>query len=226
MAESSTGSIIKYGLLGLAGWWLYSTFFSTSTAPAPASSSGTGAGSPPASASPASSSGGAAAAAQPAAYSGPSLATLYANFLAATKAAVGSDPQVTCPSSTAGQSAALACQGQFTALQAAGGPVALTAPGVLAACLADAVNVAKNAPACDLPQATYDVFNWYLMNRSNAPAALSAPLDPPDHTSVIPITQYWAWVSPLLQKQIVGLSGMGAWGMGHIGAIRQIVRSA
>jgi hypothetical protein len=37
------GDLIKWGLLGLAGWWVYETFFNTTTAAAPAATSTTAA---------------------------------------------------------------------------------------------------------------------------------------------------------------------------------------
>lgn len=53
MAQSSGGGIIKWGLIALAGWWVYENYFSAPTAAAPAlpAPSATPAATPPASSS-------------------------------------------------------------------------------------------------------------------------------------------------------------------------------
>jgi hypothetical protein len=81
--------------------------------------------------------------------------------------------------------------------------------------------IAAKTPAASAParcaagsiQATYDVFNWYLLK---ANPSISAPPNAPDHTTQITLTQYWQWAAPLLKAQIAGLSGLGRHGLGAV----------
>lgn len=219
MADSTIEKVLLFGGLGIAGWWIYSTFFSGASTAASSSVStpggtGTGAGSGSGSAAPPSSP----AAPSLPTYSGPTLAQLYQSLLSAVQAGYnGGDKSVTCPGSDP-SSAMAGCQSQYQ-ITAANPLTAPAAAQTLAACL----ELANKPPSsCLIPSASYDVFNWYLTNRAGLPSSLVAPANP-NHTAVISITDYWSWASPLLQAQVKGLSGLRGRGMGHIANIRSIV---
>jgi len=54
------------------------------------------------------------------------------------------------------------------------------------------------------PVASYDVHNWYLVNRANV-GVKDGELVAPDHTSQISLNDYWSWASGQLSNQ--GLVG-------------------
>lgn len=72
------------------------------------------------------------------------------------------------------------------------------------------------------PTASYDVHNWYLVNRTSA-GVQDGQLSAPDHTSEITLTAYWAWAAPQIQALFPGLSGLGDVYAG-LGALARTVR--
>ena len=236
MDESTGEKLVMFGLLGLGAWWVYSTFFSGAAAvpasPAPGASPAGGtaaAGGGPASPSPAASS-----APTPASYSGPSLAQMFAALKAKVATAYqNGETAVTCQQSF-GTASNLSGFGAIEANAPSARTSAAATGGVSRVIAARSIpltgGIVTNAPrvtapaGCSTYSATYDVLNWYLTQTGMLGQTVTP--DPPDHTSIVTLEQYWAWVSPLLQQQIQGLSGMGRWGLGHIGNIRAIVRGA
>jgi hypothetical protein len=73
----------------------------------------------------------------------------------------------------------------------------------LAASAGDPALVTANG----VTSATCDVFNYYLV--AAGVGVTDGMLDCSDHTTQIPVTQYWAWAAPQLQAAIPGLSGLG-----------------
>lgn len=146
---------------------------------------------------------------------------MYRALRSALAAAVGSDPAVTC-GGLSGFGA-----GPRGGGSAIVGPVNVpgqrvrisSLPGVRARLPLPAAGPAAPPASCSSYSATYDVFNWYLVNRANV--GISTAPAPPDHTSVITDAQYWAWAAPLLQAQTPGLAG---WGLGNFASIGRICR--
>ncbi len=210
--SSGVGEAVKWGVIILGAYWLYETFFAASGAAAasgsPAAAAGDGSSAPPAAA------GGTTPAAAASVYSGPDLDAIYQALQRAVTAAWGSDPSLTCavglqglgvgPGARTAGAATLPGESTDTALALRGG-------------IAPRGSVQMGGGVCPPASitATYDVFNWYLMQA--APAIGRAP-DSPDHTSQITLSAYWQWAAPALQKQIPGLAGiagLGAiWGLG------------
>ena len=60
---------------------------------------------------------------------------------------------------------------------------------------------------CSNPYATYDVFNYYLVA---AGVGVSTAPNPPDHSTQLSLSDYWAWAAPELQQAMPGLSGDAA----------------
>jgi hypothetical protein len=235
--ESGVGTVVKWGILGVAAYWIYTTFFSGSIK-LPAL--GTEAyGDWPATSSTSSSSTSTTTPSTPSApstpaYSGPSLDQMYANLQASVQAAYGSNPALSCGTTTG---TGVSGFGGFGAtpsrmLQPVGGsssrslqPVGTTSPSRLRSVNTQPVIVGTmipssggtQTPPANCPtgsiQATYDDFNWYLLQ---ANPSISAPPNAPDHTSQITLNQYWQWAAPLLKQQIPGLSGLGRYGLGAI----------
>lgn len=102
------------------------------------------------------------------------------------------------------------------------GTVAKTAPPLttsvttLAAMLANTLAAEKAALGSDPslsgdasnPVADYDVHNYYVVHSGNGiPDGL---LQAPDHTTLLTLSDYWAWAAPQLSAKIAGLSGVGA----------------
>ena len=138
-------------------------------------------------------------------YSGPSLAQMFQALLAAVQADA-SNPAITCgvgtPSNLSGVGAVETnAPRTSTTSVIASRSIPLVNGGVVR----NTPRVSPSGP-CANPIGTYDDFNWYLVNRANV-GITSAP-NPPDHTSQITLTDYWAWAAPLLQQQIPGLSGV------------------
>lgn len=132
------------------------------------------------------------------AYSGPSLAQMFAALRKAEQAAFGSDSSLTC-----------------------GGGGAMSGLGILRAPSSiDVTRASGSAPSrgqstvaapvtsCANPYATYDGHNWYLTQRANV-GVTDGQLAAPDHTTLVSLSDYWAWAAPLLQRQIPGLAGLG-----------------
>ena len=148
-------------------------------------------------------------------YTGDSLAQMFAALQATVAASYGQDPALTCePSGVSGLGVLeRAAMPTSPAFPRGGdyGPVAVSpvAPNVpVSGTVSPApVSTAPATPAtCSNPYATYDVFNYYLVQANIGVTAAPAP---PDHTSQISLTDYWAWAAPLLQQQMPGLSGFG-----------------
>lgn len=140
------------------------------------------------------------------AYSGDSLAQMLAGLTKEVTAAYGADPALSCSASNSGESVTTA-QANLTSTQAAlsqspADPTLLLQLGLDLQALATASSA---APAtCQNPYATYDVFNYYLVAANVGVTTAPAP---PDNTSVISLSAYWAWCAPLLQQAMPGLSG-------------------
>ena len=209
MAKDSMTPILLLGGAGLAYWgytqgWFSSLFGAAAAVPAssgassPGAAAGTGSG--PGTPAPSGPS-------QPS-YSGPSLDQMFQSLQSAVQAAYGSDPALSCgvgsPQSLSGYGAveANAPRGQTNAVAVSRVIAAQSNPL--------SGGVVTNAPrgavsgSCSNPLATYDVFNWYLV--SAVPSVGSAP-NPPDHTTVISLTDYWVWAAPLLKQAMPGLAG-------------------
>ena len=206
MAKDSGSTILILGAVGVAVYgWYQGWFASLLGTPASASSvpAATTAGAATPTAAPAAASTPASPAA-PAGYGGPSLAQMFAALQSAVAASYGSDPALSCGSS-----------GNLSGLglvRLVGGPVLRTPGGATspsAGAPAGSSAPASSQPAtCSNPIAsTYDVFNWYLVNRANVGVS-SAPTPPPNNGPVS-LSDYWAWAAPLLQAQMPGLAGLG-----------------
>lgn len=191
---------VKIGALGGAAylgylWWQKQQVGGTGAAASPGTSSPAQAASSTAAASTTPASTPAAAK-----YSGPSLDAMYSQLIAAVSAAYGGDPAIGCPGS--GLSA-----GPMSARSNRPGSPG-SRPGPTAA-------LATAPKACSTPLADPNVWNWYLVNRTQS-GVTNAP-DPsvafPGADLSVQITgaQYWAGVSPLLAKQL-GMSGLGFFG--------------
>jgi hypothetical protein len=233
--DSTVSTILKFGLLGGAAWWVWNTFFSSAASPISATGTASGGGTTGA-AGTATNTGANASASQTGGtaaptYSGPSLATIRGNLLAAVQSAYGSDSAIGCAGSGSSLSGFGAIETNGPRVGTGGVSIVTrrSATGYTAASPGGSLGVETNMPrgnaaACSTFQATYDVFNWYLTNRSQIPS--SVPIvgpNPPDHTTVVTFDQYWAWVAPLLQQQVKGLSGFRG-GLGHFQALAGVCR--
>lgn len=213
MAKDSGSSILILGALGVAVYGYYQGWFSSllgspavGTSPAGSSSAGGATGTAPPAASP--TAGTSSSSGTSATYSGPSLAQIFSNLSAAELAAVGADPALSCPGAPGAPVAAPVLR------RSPGGGIA-TPPTTT-----KPTGVSGLGDACD-PVATYDVHSWYLVYRANS--GITTPPDAPDHTTQIPLSQYWAWAAPLLSQQIPGLSGY-AKGIAGLGALVRAAR--
>lgn len=160
----------------------------------------------------------------PASWSGPSLDTMFANLLAAEQAAIMAsvpDPALSCPGAAV-TAAPLPVNG--------GGSIA-TNPNAPRTANGQPTGTIVGTPAalsgfgasgCLNPVATYDVHNWYLVNRANS-GIVSAPANS-DHTTEISLSDYWVWAAPLLQASNPGLSGGFGRGLGAYAELGRIVQ--
>lgn len=212
---AGSGDILKLALIGGAGYLAYE-WWQNQQAAARASSTGTGTGAASGT-TPAAASGGSAPAPAPASggnsgYSGPSLDAIYAQLVAAAIAGMqGGDTSVTC-----GSNGALSGFGIVRNIGGGTGVVQRKSAGSTGAATSGSTSTGN--ASCSTPLANPDVWNWYLMNRTAMGQYISAAPGPdvafPGADRTVPITgaQYWAGVAPLLQQQLPGLSGLGAFG--------------
>jgi hypothetical protein len=200
-------------LLGIGGLVWYASSQSATSAPASTAGAGTAGSAPPpgaASTATAPQTAAAASAATPAAasYSGPSLAQMYSALVAAVIAGYqGGDTAVTCSGSMSGLGIPRPTTLAPAATVVIPRPVAPTAGGTP---VTAATRVGSNRSGCINPQASPDVWNWYLSQRanvgvSNPPSSAAMGLD--ENTPIDGPT-YWAAASPLLQAAMPGLSGL------------------
>ena len=224
MAKDSTGLILLAGGAAVAyygytqGWFASWGLSPAAATPAPAptptmpAAASTSAALPSATTMPAT-------AATPAgsSYSGPSLAAMLAALTAKVQASIGSDSDLICPASSnsAVSQATANLQAAQTALAQA---QASMIPANVQSAMQDVVTATQalaaaagsaSASTCAVSSvvATYDVWNWFLVNAGVG--VKDGQLQAPDHTSQISLAQYWAWAAPQLQSQIPGLSGLG-----------------
>lgn len=213
------GPLLLLGGLGLA-YYLWSTgYFSSlfgASAASPATSAGTGTSggtAVPAGSSPTATS-------QPS-YSGPTLDQMFANLLAAEQAAMSAsspDTALTCGgASTAGVVSSRSGVDTGIATNPNLGRTAGRTPAGTQAALSG-----LGATVCAMPYATYDVHNWYLVNRAGS--GIAAAPNPPDHTAVLSLSDYWTWAAPLLKAQVPGLSGGFGRGLGAYAELGQLMR--
>lgn len=153
----------------------------------------------------------------PASYSGPSLDQIYAQLLSAAIAGMkGGDTSVSC-AGLSGYRRGLGIGGRGTSLRSSGDPTAplpdprFTHPVAGGIALRSTGSASAAPVSCSTPTATYDVWNWYLVNRTNAgissgPSSSDAGVDP---TVQLTAAQFWAAVAPLLRQRIPGISGFG-----------------
>jgi pyruvate/2-oxoglutarate dehydrogenase complex dihydrolipoamide acyltransferase (E2) component len=149
-------------------------------------------------------------------YSGLSLAAMFSALKARIAQSYGTDPALTCGGQSSGGDGMAAALAQYQKAQqdmqlastAQDSVSAIaTASQELAAALAAIQAAGGSSPAtCDNPTSGYDNFNWYLMNSG---VGVSAAPQPSNGGAQVTLTDYWAWVAPLLQKQIPGLAGLG-----------------
>ena len=215
------GSLLLIGGFGAIAYYLYSQGFFSSFLGTPAAGSpavGTnlatgqtgGTGTPPAST-----------------WSGPSLDAMYAATLAAEQAAMSAsvpDPALSCAGSVI----------SATAPVVNGGGTVATDPNAARTATGQALSTPTytqsalsglGAVSCAMPLATYDVHNWYLANRANS--GITAGPEPPDHTTVVSLADYWTWAAPLLKAANPGLAGGFGRGLGayaELGRLMQIQR--
>jgi hypothetical protein len=137
---------------------------------------------------------------------------MFSALQSAVAAAYGSDPALTCsPGMGLVDRSPIIIGKQI-------GPVLGTGMPAGPASNISSVTPVAAPSTCANPYALYDVFNWYLVNRANV--GISSAPAPPDNTTVLSLSDYWAWAAPLLQAQIPGLSGYGAMyaGLGALAA--------
>lgn len=220
------GSILLIGGFGAIAYYLYSQGFFSSFLGTPAAGSpavGTnlatgqtgGTGTPPAST-----------------WSGPSLDAMYAATLAAEQAAMSAsvpDPALSCAGGVAITPGTAAAP-----LTPVGGGSVATNPNAARTAAGQTTTTPTytqsalsglGAAACAMPQATYDVHNWYLTNRANS--GIAAAPEPPDHTTVVSLADYWTWAAPLLKAANPGLAGGFGRGLGayaELGRLMQMQR--
>jgi hypothetical protein len=199
-------------ILGIGGYmWFASTQSATQS---PTTAGATGGATPPPGLPPIPAS---SPTATPAAWSGPSLAQMYQNLQSIVVAQLGIDPALTCTQGMQGLGIGTGSRGSNliagTPIETgivdtntvnvgphgavAGGVAPRTTPSV------------RNGGGC-VPgsiQATYEVFNYYLLQA--APAIGMVPNAPAGNPPVS-LSDYWNWAGPMLQAQIAGLSGLSA----------------
>ena len=225
MAKDSTQTLVTLGILGAAAyfawqWWQTNcvagaTGFPCSMLPAStaAAATTTSTTTPTATTTTASTP----APATPT-YSGPSLSVMFSALQSAVAAAYGSDPALTCsPGMGIVDRSPIIIGKQIGPVLGTGMPAG-PASNISSVTPVSATSGATRPSRCANPYALYDVFNWYLVNRANV--GISSAPAPPDNTTVLSLSDYWAWAAPLLQAQIPGLSGYGAMyaGLGALAA--------
>lgn len=219
------GSLLLIGGFGAIAYYLYSQGFFSSFLGTPAAASpavGTnlatqtaGTGTPPAST-----------------WSGPSLDAMYAATLAAEQAAMSAsvpDPALSCAGGVAITPGTAAAP-----LTPVGGGSVATNPNAARTATGQTTTTPTytqsalsglGAASCAMPQATYDVHNWYLTNRASS--GITAGPEPPDHTTVVSLADYWTWAAPLLKAANPGLAGGFGKGLGayaELGRLMQMQR--
>ena len=234
-----SSGLIKIAAIGGVGylaynWWQSQQTSSASGATGSTAAGGTGAGASTPPVNPAN---------PPTAsiYNGPSLDQMYSQLVAAALAGMsGGDTAVTCGDGMSGYRG----MGRYRGLGAGGrstnaavpvdvsDPTAAVSPSPLRGAVGRPIGAnrvtgggsvlggstaqSSTPAACSTPLATPDVWNWYLVNRTQAGVS-SAP-DPsvafPGADLSAPITgaQYWAGVSPLISSSL-GMSGLGVFGV-------------
>lgn len=214
MAKDSGSGILIAAAVAAGGYFAYkngllsSLGLSPSAASGPVSSpagGGTVTASPaPASGSPSSPS-----------YTGPSLSDIFSQLKAAEIADYGANSALSCAGAGSVDPAKGAqlgnLQAQMATLQnrAALGDISavqqLAQISIQIAQLEADISAGAQHPAsCSDPIASYEVHNWYLVNRTNAnvPDGLLN-----DGGQSGPLSAYWAWAAPQLQKHFPGLAG-------------------
>jgi len=232
MAKDGMGTLLGVGIVGgLAYWgytqgWFASFFGSAAASPNAAGGSASTPSSPPAlpPASP-TSTGGAGASS----YSGPSLDQMFQSLQSVVQAAVGSDSALSCGGGSAGSLSGLGARPGVAPRPDAGSPsvgVLISRGPSASSGIAPNQGIVTNKPrvsgSCSNPEATYDVFNWYLVNAANVGVS-SAP-NPPDHTSVISLSDYWTWAAPQLKQMMPGLAGGFNGGLGAYAELGRILQ--
>ena len=164
-------------------------------------------------------------------WAGPSLDQMYTALLAAEQAAMSAsvpDPALTClvvPGSTTSNAVNTT---PITSGSIATNPnAARTATGqaLSTPTYTQSALSGLGAVSCAMPLATYDVHNWYLANRANS--GIAAGPEPPDHTTVVSLADYWTWAAPLLKAANPGLAGGFGRGLGayaELGRLMQMQR--
>lgn len=223
MAKDNMTTLLTVGAVGGAAYLAYNWWQSQPAQIAAAASpvvAGTPAAAVPAgtpAAAPAVSSVAASTPANPPTYSGPSLDTMYSELVAAVVLGLqNGDTAVTCPGGAGISGLGVLARSSPTArtivtpeTTASGSPTASAAAAVPA-----------RVTTCNTPYTTPDVWNWYLVNRTQAGVA-NAP-DPSvafpgaNLSTPIPGSAYWAGVSPLISSSL-GMSGLGAFGFAFRG---------
>ena len=165
-------------------------------------------------------------------WAGPSLDQMYASLLTAEQAAMSAsvpDPALSCAGGVAITPGTAAAP-----LTPVGGGSVATNPNAARTATGQTTTTPTytqsalsglGAAACAMPHATYDVHNWYLTNRANS--GITAGPEPPDHTTVVSLADYWAWAAPLLKAANPGLAGGFGRGLGayaELGRLMQIQR--
>lgn len=145
------------------------------------------------------------------AYSGPSLAKMYAALqTAALQGYQDGDSNIAC-AGMSGLGAAVAGGGR-----AATGTVLLRDPSPVRVTdqpIGSRFHDPVQSPApvsCSSLIAIPDVWSWYLTNRANVGVSSVPSSDiafPGQVAQQISLSEYWAGMAPLLQKQIAGLQG-------------------
>ena len=161
-------------------------------------------------------------------WAGPTLDQMYAATLAAEQAAMSAsvpDPALTCVGVTSSSTVVSTRPGVST-VPVGGGSIAVrpNAPRTAITGTPSALS-GLGAASCAMPQATYDVHNWYLVNRANS--GITAGPEPPDHTTVVSLADYWTWAAPLLKAAHPGLAGGFGRGLGayaELGRLMQMQR--
>lgn len=234
MAKDGNGTLIGLAIAGAVGYYGYTQGWFSSLFGSSAASSGSSTSGAPGGAGTSSSGSGAApyAPSSSPSYSGPSLDQMFQSLQAAVKAAFGVDPHLSC----AGMSGFGILPGHGTSTGTSAPPTPppiigrqgfVTDPNPLQITDRRIGGVVAQRPAapvsgpssCANPMATYDVFNWYLTNRAGGPAGPN----PPDHTSVVSLTDYWTWAAPLLKQAIPGLAGGFNGGLGGYAELGMIL---
>lgn len=203
MAKDSGSTVLLLGALGVGVYGYFQGWFA-SLGLAPAASASTtpagGASAPSSPASPASPSTPAAPA-----YSGPSLAAVFSQLSAAEQADFGSNSALSCGTDAAGTFSGTGVASlpprQGTGFSSGGVATGATPTGGRPTGM-----MGLGATSCSDPIASYDVHNWYLVNRTNAKVP-DGLLDGSGQGG--PLSQYWAWAAPQLQQHFPGLSGLG-----------------